>query len=136
MSDRYVTERRYDIEMMRGDAFRRSINIDEPDDSDYDLTGATVWFTLKRAGDTAADDSGAIAQLTWESGGASNGIVVTNPAIGRITVVVPKENTALLNPAAKYRYDVQVVNVSGEPDTPIWGEVTVIGDVTRSTVLP
>lgn len=126
---------RADIELVRGDTYRRPLTIREPDGTAYDLDGSTVWFTLKRLGDTAADDAGALTQLTWESGGDSDGITVTSPATGTVTVEIPSDDTDGLNPAAKYRYDLQVV-ANGKVDTPIWGEVTVVTDTTRGTVLP
>lgn len=90
------------------------------------LTGATIWLTIKEEFDDADDDAAAVVQL-----GVGTGLTVADPASGIVAVEIPDEDTDLLDPGTTYRYDVQV-RKGGKTFTPIGGRLTVTRDTTRA----
>ncbi len=95
----------------------------------FDLTGATVRATFKN--NTAlADDAGVpgVFKYAWVAGVAT-GITVATPANGKAVLKVPKADTAQFQ-VAKYSYDVQLSDSTGQTETPDEGSVTVKIDVT------
>lgn len=88
-----------------------------PDTIDRGVTNIAGWavaFTIMRSSDNAV-----LVTLTTAGGG----VVLTTPASGLLTVVVPAAQTAVL-PAGEYRYDVARTN-SGSKVVLTWGKVTV-----------
>lgn len=124
-----------DLDVIRGDTFTGSLTITDTDGSVYDLTGATVWLTIKRANDRSSDDTDALVKLYWVDGGASSGIAVATPTSGVIAITIPAASTDLLIPGQGYRYDVQVLK-AGTVGTPKRGEVNVVFDTTRRLTTP
>lgn len=125
-----------DLTIVRGDTYVRELAILAANGAAYDLTGATVWVTVKPRGDTAADDAGAVASLYWVFGGASSGIAVADPTTGVLTVTIPAAATAGMTAGERlYRYDVQV-SKAGAVATPITGTITVLRDTTIRTTTP
>jgi hypothetical protein len=115
------------ISLTKGDTWINTLPITESDGSAYDLTGATVWLTVKAKNDTSSnDDDEALFQLIIGSG-----ITVASPATGIIAVEITDEQTELLTAGGLYKYDVQV-RKGGKTFTPIGGTVVVNRDVTRA----
>lgn len=121
---------------VRGDTIVRTATITQPDGTAYDLTGCTVWFTVKEVTDRAANDDEALALLYWISGGASNGIAVSAPATGVVTVTIPASTTATLSPGRAYRYDLQIEDPLNAVATPDRGTLIVTRDVTLRVTTP
>ncbi|HHA18786.1 MAG TPA: DUF2479 domain-containing protein [Methylophaga sp.] len=106
----------------RGDTQRFTLVFTDNNKNPIDITGATVWFTLKS--DISADDSEAEIQK-----------VVTNhidPANGITEVVLSADDTSALIPNRNYYYDFQIKLSTGDVKTLLAGKVKVLEDVTRS----
>lgn len=114
------------LTITKGDTWPNTLPITKRDGSPYDLTGATVWLTVKDEFDTADDDAGGIFQL-----GVGTGLTVSAPATGIVAVEIADTQTDLLDPERTYRYDVQV-RKGGKTFTPIGGRLTVTRDTTRA----
>jgi len=93
-----------------GDDFVYSATIDDEDGVDYPLTGATLWFTVKRR--LSDPDTDAIAKLYWISGGLSDGISVATPANGGASIRLTPTQTDDFEQAAHY-WDLQVTDGAG-----------------------
>lgn len=126
---------RADWTAVRGDAFAKNVTAYDSTGAILDLTGKTVWFTVKDAADQGTDDTNAITKCYWVSGGASSGITVPTPSNGVMQIVAPGSDMANLNPERRYVYDVQVL-LNSQPYTIVYGEISVLSDVTRRVVTP
>lgn len=121
--------------LIRGDTYRRRIQIFDTDGDPYNFNDAVVWLTIKRRTDHRDDDDNALVALYWASGGGSSGLTVDDPTDGWVRVTVSAAQTGALDAGQTYRYDVQILK-SGEVDTPKSGLITVRADVTRRLVTP
>ena len=99
----------------------------------YNLTGCTLWWTLKR--DVSADDTDALIKLYWVSGGASDGITVATPANGQALVTLTPAQTDALG-AATYQWDLQLKDGANRVFTVDSGQLVVKPDVTRRSTTP
>ena len=126
---------RADWTAVRGDAFAKNVTAYDSTGAILDLTGKTVWFTVKDADDQTSDDTSAITRCYWVSGGSSSGITVSAPTTGVMQIVAPGSDMAALNPERRYVYDVQVL-LNSEPYTIVFGEIGVLADVTLRTTTP
>lgn len=98
----------------------------------FDLSGATLYATFKQNINAADDDDG-VFQFSWIDGGASDGITVADAASGEAVLTIPDSDSSTFT-VARYQYDVQVTDASGETFTPDTGTLTVLADVTRTVV--
>lgn len=114
------------ITLPRGDTWLNTLPIVDADGVAYDLTGASIWLTIKERSDDAPDDADAIIQLE-----VGSGLTVATPSNGIVAVEITDEDTALLTPGRSYRYDVQV-RKGGKTFTPIGGAVVVTKDITKT----
>jgi hypothetical protein len=114
------------LTIIRGDTYLNTLPIAEPDGSAYDLTGASVWLTVKPKGSRTDDDDDALIQLT-----VGDGITVADPASGEIAVKLTDEQTGELAADTTYRYDLQI-RKGGDTFTPIGGPLVVLRDTTRA----
>lgn len=121
------------LEVYRGDTFTQTIRLTGPGGAALDLTGATVWFTMKA--DAADADTSATYKAYWIHAGASAGLTVSVATSGILTLSVPAATTTNWTPA-QYQYDVQVQTALGRVVTADRGTVTVGTDVTRRTTTP
>lgn len=124
------------LTIKRGDTWTRTATLYNPTGSAYDLTGCTVWWTLKDQSDNRSDDTEAVAKLYWISGGASSGITVAAPTSGAISVALTAVQTAALEAGKSYKFDVQVKKANGDIETAGEGFAMVEGDVTIRTTTP
>lgn len=95
-----------------------------------DLTGATVFLTVKTAVDTDASDSAALIKL--DSGSSPTAVTILTPATaGQFQIEIPPTSTQMLTPGVAYVYDVVVKNAAGAQYQVITGTVTVLQPVTN-----
>lgn len=80
-----------------------------------DLTGSTVYFTIKSAYDSDQADASAIIKKDITSH--------TNPTQGLTTITLLPADTSVA--AGKYGYDIKLKKATGEQSTITVGEVTV-----------
>ena len=86
-----------------------------------DITGWTVFFTLKKRIDDDDDDAALKKDIT----------VHTNPTQGRTDVNLSAAETDALT--GLYHYDIQSKDGAGEIKTVIKGEINFIKDISRRT---
>lgn len=117
----------------RGDTIKLTTQILGANGAPLDLTGAKVWWTMKRSFSDL--DASAIAQVTTVSSTPpGGGITVTNAAEGRIAIKCPAEATSELTAAThEFVYDIQVKDAVGDIATAETGEIKIEPDVTRAT---
>lgn len=118
----------------RGDTFDYAATVTETDGSAHDLTGETLWFTMKV--NRTDPDSAAVATAYWIDGGASSGLSVATPSTGGFRLQFAASVTANWSAEATYVYDVQVKSATGLITTVDEGTVTIRGDITQRTTTP
>ena len=106
----------------RGDTLRYKLTFKDADtQTPVDLTGASIWFTLKS--NISEPDNEAAIQVHTETH-----IDAVN---GKTEIVVPASETNNLD-ISTYFYDFQLVDAQGNVSTVMSGKVKVLPDVTRS----
>jgi hypothetical protein len=115
------------ITVRRGDDHRRDLTVRQPNGTPYDLTGTTLWFTLKERAEDA--DPGVFQHKT----GVGTALVVTNAPGGLAAHRMTAAETAALLVGKAYRYDYQLKAADGTVATLDEGELVATADVTRST---
>lgn len=89
----------------------------------FDITGYTVFFTVKVKDDSSADDSDALIQKTiTDFDDAVNGLA---------SIELTGEDTRI--DPGKYRYDIQVKASGGEPSSTVPQDIEFVNDVTKRT---
>lgn len=133
MSDIAVVEH---VTKRYGDSWERTATITEEDGDPYNLTGTTLWFTVKAATDTANDDTAAPIKLYRIVGGTGDGITVTTPSTGVATIKATRAQMETLTPGLTYVFDLQILEADGDVFTPDSGVLLIERDVTRRIVTP
>lgn len=106
--------------VIRGDTKIYTLTYTDSDGEPLDLTGYTVWFTVKEN----VDDTDASAKIQKEI--TSH----TDPTNGITTVTLDPADTDDL--AGSYHYDIQLVDSDGNPMSTRKSTFTVWKDVTRN----
>ncbi len=122
------------LTMTRGDTFTWTATIGAP----TNLTGSTLWFTVKRARDVATDvnDALALVKSSWVSGGASAGITVAAPTTGVAVITIPSAVTATFDARLTYAFDLKMQDTGGSITTLDIGTISVIDQVSERTTTP
>lgn len=107
----------------RGDTKIYDIVITDDTGNPIDITGSTIWFTLKS--DPTSDDTNAEIQKV-----ITTHIDAPN---GKTQVVLSKNDTEHLVPEMYYYYDFQWVTNTGDVQTIMKDKVKVLQDITRSS---
>lgn len=117
--------------MKRGDTFKLpDIYAKTSTGVTINLTGAKVWFTVKRA--HAQFDTAAVHRADTTDG--SGHVTIADAASGRITAKMPAIATVgFADGKQGLVYDVQVKDSAGDIFTVDEGTITVTPDVTRAT---
>ena len=128
-------------EVIRGDTTMWDIAIVGADDLPLNLTGCSVWVTVKTSADQP--DSEALYQhtLTVSGAGATTHTDGLSVGTGGVTAgIVDEELTpaeSALFATGDYVYDIQVMLANGRIYTPVLGgEETVVADLTRDITKP
>ena len=79
------------ITLPRGDTWLNTLPVKNRDGTPYDLTGASLWLTIKPRHSRDTDDSDALIQMT-----VGTGITVPAPTTGELAVEITDEQTATL----------------------------------------
>lgn len=115
------------LSAIRGDDETYELTIKDRNNVAIDLTGCSLWFTVKR--DESETDAQAIAQKTIGAG-----ITVVNAGTGRADVRLAAADTASLSgKRAKLVWDCQIKDATGVVSTVDSGVLLVEADVTRSS---
>ncbi len=108
------------LTLNRGDTFEQTLTFTNQDGSVKDITGSTVWFTVK----LRFSDLDAAALVQVDSTGAE--LVITDASAGIATLQLLPATTLLLV-APCYVYDIQIKETAGRVTTPQRGAL-VVGD--------
>ncbi len=115
------------LTITRGDTKRFDLTVtDELTGAAIDLTGATMWFTVKRS--RSEPDSVKQFQKT-----TSDGITIASGSSGTATLIIAPADSASMDPARLYVWDLQIKSSTGAIYTVDSGPLAVLGDVTRAT---
>lgn len=111
-----------DIETYRGDDLKLVVSFAQEDGTVYDLTGATLFLTIKKS--ISDTDAEAIYRDTITS--------FDDPTSGSQDIVIPNTTTDNFV-ITSYVYDIQLKESDGSIKTVIKGKILVDLDVTRRT---
>lgn len=100
----------------RGDTAIWDLPIVDASGVPFDLTGSTVWFTVKSRFNLPDDD--AVVSSSWSEGAVFNGITVDHPESGEISYSISADQSVELI-ASLYVADVQVLD-SNDVVTTVW----------------
>lgn len=115
-----------------GDDFTYTASVTDEDEEPFDLTGCTLWFTVKRRLSDADED--AMAALYWTSEDA-DGITVSDEASGVAEIAIDADATAEFTQAA-HRWDLQIEDTGPKKRTVDSGILVVMPAVTMRTTTP
>jgi len=121
-----MSANRQNLEISRGDAVTYCLEVEDDDQVDVDITGSTIWFTVKED----ADDTDAAALIQLSSADIAE-IDIYSPTIGRARIYVKNAHTQNIA-IGRHIYDVQIKTAAGDPYTVVLGAFTVLADVTRT----
>jgi hypothetical protein len=109
---------------IRGDNLSRLITIEYADGVAFNLTGYTVFFTIKNLDDEGTDDANAVFTKSWTS---------HSDAINGETLLTATASEMSIEPNL-YKYDIQIKSPTGAINTLIRGEVLIINDITKRII--
>lgn len=114
------------LSMYRGNTAGYTATVrDEVTNAPVDLTGASLWFTVKR---NRSDSDPGLFQKTL-----GNGIFIMDLANGVAYVEIPPADTISLSTSLRYVWDFQVRNAAGVVQTTATGFLTLFPRVTEAT---
>src|SRR5687768_6478528 len=110
-----------DLEIKRGDDVSFEMTFREEDGTAYDITGMTVFFTMKRKFSDADADALISKTVTSHS----------DPTAGETTVALSNSDTTVT--PGKYPYDLQIKDGDGKIQSTSTAYITILPDVTQRT---
>lgn len=113
----------YVLSITRGDSATYNLTFTDEDDVAIDITGWTIFFTVKTAPDDVAADTGALISKTVTSH--------TTPASGITKIELSASDTAIA--LGRHYFDIQAKTDEGKIITAMKGRFEVTYDVTRRT---
>jgi len=114
------------LTVIRGDTLTLNFTVTDQSDVAVDLTGKTLFFTVKKKGTRGSDSDDSQALL------AGSQDTFDDPPSGEATIAFTATQTNSLVPGL-YIYDVQIVDGSGNVVSSFTGTFEVLADVTRRT---
>lgn len=109
---------------IRGDSRTINIQVYQSDGiTPFDLTGATVYFTVNPSSNPTDDTSAAVSKNVTSH---------TNAILGQTAVALLPADTSSLTPAIYY-YDAQVKDSFGNVFSLPQGQFEIVSDITRRT---
>ena len=112
------------LEIVRGDTEVFELAFTDEDDVIIDITGWTVYMTVK-VSLFEADDTDAVISKTVTSH--------TSPTLGQTEITFTSTETDNLTPGTLYYYDIQIKTDDDMIKTIMKGQLNVLYDVTRRT---
>ena len=117
------------LSLVRGDSQTYTLTFKQSSGVVYDITGWTVYFTLKE--NTDLPDSAASLQKVLITGAGTNGFGTAGTA-GIATVTLLPADTSSLTPQV-YDFDIQVRTAAAEVYTVLKGKLDLEYDVSRNS---
>lgn len=117
------------LQVVQGNTVRLDVAVTVDGGTAADLTGCTLWFTLKEK----RSDTDANAVFQKKTGGG--GIVVLDAAGGLARITLSPDDTAVLVPSKAYFFDVKLRTPTGDLYTPdgLFGTMRAQPWVTQAT---
>jgi hypothetical protein len=109
------------LSIKRGDTWSRLIEFENEDGNSIDITGWTIFFTVKSEIDDPDIDAVISKTIT----------VLSNPTAGEAEIELTPTDTA--QTIGSYLYDIQVKTAANEIFTVLEGILTITQDVTQRT---
>jgi len=106
------------MEIIKRDDVNLDVVLKDQDGNAFDLTGKTVFFTLKRRQDDS--DEAAVVKKTVT--------VHTNASLGQTRIAL--SNTDTNQSVGYYFYDVQVKDVQNRITSAVKGQIRIVQDIT------
>lgn len=119
-----LTDRPIDFEIIQGDDTAIACTFKDEDGNPIDITGYTVYFTVKKKPDADDDDSSAVIKKDVS--------VHTDPTNGETSIEIAKADTEDVEPR-RYVYDLQLKDASDKIASSKFGVLEVIPDITNRT---
>ena len=119
-----IQDRPIDFEIIQGDDHAIQVTFTDENGAVINITGYTVFFTMKKRPDEDADDSDAPIKKTVTSH--------SDPTNGETIIYLTSAETAVLE-ARRYVYDLQLKDLSDKINSTKYGVLEVIKDVTNRT---
>jgi len=119
-------------ELTRGDNRTIPFTVYDANDAVVDITGSSVWFTVK----ALYEDADSVAKITKKNtaaGGGDSQIALTDPTNGEGEIHIVPSDTASMDADEEYIYDLQVKLSGGKTYTVKNSTMTLNYDVTRAT---
>lgn len=113
-----------DFELIQGDDESLTVTFTDENGAVINITGYTVFFTIKKKPDDDADDSEASLKKTVTSH--------SDPTNGKTIILLTNAETATLE-ARRYYYDLQIKDLSDRINSSRYGILEVVKDVTNRT---
>lgn len=104
--------------LIRGDSYNRAIECTTEDDVVVDITGKTIYFTVKK---NLEDADPGVLQINWNTH--------TNPTLGLTTFNLTSAQTNIIK--GEYVFDFQIEDATGARFSTYAGTLTVTQDVTN-----
>lgn len=112
----------YNLRIARGDTFLRTLSFVDESGTVIDITGWTIFFTVKDV-DTEADGTSEISEEITSH---------TSPTEGLTQILIAAATMAALAPG-DYFYDIQIKKADGTIFTILIGKLIVDADITLRT---
>lgn len=117
--------RKQDLTMKTGDMWNFTVAVDNAAGV-FDLTGATVWFTVKRR---LSDADPGVLQVT----SADDEVDLSDGDVGLVAFTIGEDKTKL--PRGRYHYEVQIQKPAwAGPKTTQEGYLTITDEVNRDSL--
>jgi hypothetical protein len=113
------------LEITRGDTRRYQVTVTDEAGLPVNLSGASIYFTVRKKLASSVDDADAVFQKA-----VGTGITISDAAGGVIALVIDPADTRNF-PKVVLLYDLQVITAAGDTITPAMGEFAINADVTR-----
>jgi len=110
-----------DLNVYRGDSFAKTLTFTDGDGASVDITGATVYFSIKET--SAASDADALIQKKGTIDDGTGGIASVSLTAAEMDVV----------PVGSWFYDFQITLANGAVLTVLAGDFLVTQDITQKT---
>jgi hypothetical protein len=111
------------LQIIRGDSQSIAVTFEDEDGNALDLTGKTVFFTVKDIDDDADNDDDALIKKEVTNH--------TDPTAGKTTITIASTDTDLT--PNDYVFDLQVKDIVGNIMSTQRSVLEVVADVTRRT---
>lgn len=119
-----INDRPIDFEIIQGDDHAIQVTFKDEDGVAINITGYTVYFTVKKKPDADEDDSTAVLKKEVTSH--------TDPTNGITNIEIAKADTEDVEPR-RYFYDLQLKDGSGKISSSKYGVLEIIPDITNRT---